>query len=946
MLKMQKVLLSALLLAGVSANAGEILTNRDFSKTIKGVPAGWTFQQHRTKPEFKLFPAKDGNPAYVKITTNALNAQGFINYRLVKDFPAGCTITISGEYRTENVSFGKNGLILTNLIGRVDLKSNTQPRYWQNLFLKPSDTWSRFEKTDRLKYPVKSLQYNAGLSQAKGTVYYRNLSVKVELPSFERDPKADFVWREAEDIDKIRPPSTLGFKYDPEYYSGRGAISTEKGNIDWTFQIKPVTDPVTLFSKERTWYLWARIYGYLESPRIRIFRNNTFMTHVDTPANELTDAKGNYAGDGKYLWVLCGKFTTTGGMQQISFRPSGRMGLDAWILTDDAKFAPVKFEVKKFKQADIQDISTSHMIKAENTCEGITDVMPLPLAFRIGGKSKKISADQKPAIFHFTLPEDITVKGVSSHWAGKDWNRPDRWGKKFLSWKKTATRTVKGKKFCDYEVELYYLCDNQYMVFLQADSKAIKSRANTICEYYLENNGEKQLKESISLKHFAFKTTKPFEKIYIGPDSAPFQMMYYSYPELFQTLKKSGLNHMGFWGSTWEWGEFFDKFRDECYKNNVRLTATIVQYTGIKPQHRAIGIDGKPIPTRLLTLAMDEKDAPIGETLERIRRTASRGINVVFDDEMTNVVWDKMDYSPKVKKLFREWLAKEHKGVAYCEPEQIVKNRAKDPVMYNLWVDFKCARIAYWYSLYRKAFDEGLAKAAGKYPANCKPQMITCVQGLLYGRDGKPCNAELIKESNYLDYRLLSKYCDIIEMMTYTYGGVKQSAMPGDKMALYNAYTGKNNTAPILLVGGYGTEVMPEQKVMLKYQVWEALMQKTKILVFYSGATLFNAYNLFPVVEAIRIARPYEDFFVDGKHYSKMTAGSSRVRMTALELGKKVLLYANNYDNTIGATEKITFPTAPKSVLDCANNKKLKVSDRGFTFDFKSDRGKLFLVEF
>ena len=44
--------------------------------------------------------------------------------------------------------------------------------------------------------------------------------------------------------------------------------------------------------------------------------------------------------------------------------------------------------------------------------------------------------------------------------------------------------------------------------------------------------------------------------------------------------------------------------------------------------------------------------------------------------------------------------------------------------------------------------------------------------------------------------------------------------------------------------------------------------------------------------------------------------------------------------------EKITFPTAPKNVLDCANNKQLKVSDKGFTFDFKSDRGKLFLAEF
>ena len=281
------------------------------------------------------------------------------------------------------------------------------------------------------------------------------------------------------------------------------------------------------------------------------------------------------------------------------------------------------------------------------------------------------------------------------------------------------------------------------------------------------------------------------------------------------------------------------------------------------------------------------------------------------------------------------------------EPEQIVRDRKKNPAMYRHWVDFKCSRIAYWYSLYRKAFDEGvaIAKANGKYSAAMKPEMFTCVQGLIVGRDGKPCTAEEVKESGYLDYRLLGKYCDVIQMMSYTYGGVKESAMPGDKMELYNNYTGKNNTAPILLAGGYGTEIAPENKVMLKYQVWDCLMQKPQIIVFYAGATLFNAPTLAPVVDAIRIARPYEDFFVDGTKYTGMKAGSKRVRLKALQLGKKVLVYATNYDNLTGPQETITFPTAPKSVLDCISGKTLSVKAKGFAFDFKASRGKLFLVE-
>ena len=134
-------------------------------------------------------------------------------------------------------------------------------------------------------------------------------------------------------------------------------------------------------------------------------------------------------------------------------------------------------------------------------------------------------------------------------------------------------------------------------------------------------------------------------------------------------------------------------------------------------------------------------------------------------------------------------------------------------------------------------------------------------------------------------------------------------------------------------------------KVMLKYQVWDCLMQKPKIIVFYAGATLFNPPTLAPVVEAIRIARPYEDFFVDGEKYTEAKASSARVRLKALELGNKVLVYATNYDNITGPVETVNFPSAPKSVLDCITDKKIEVKGNGFSFDFKNSRGKLFLVE-
>ena len=75
-----------------------------------------------------------------------------------------------------------------------------------------------------------------------------------------------------------------------------------------------------------------------------------------------------------------------------------------------------------------------------------------------------------------------------------------------------------------------------------------------------------------------------------------------------------------------------------------------------------------------------------------------------------------------------------------------------------------------------------------------------------------------------------------------------------------------------------------------------------------------------------------------------MKASSARVRLKALKRENVVLLYATNYDNVVGPAEKVVFPSAPKSVLDCISGRELEVDGKGFSFDFKNSRGRLFLV--
>jgi predicted ribosome quality control (RQC) complex YloA/Tae2 family protein len=76
------------------------------------------------------------------------------------------------------------------------------------------------------------------------------------------------------------------------------------------------------------------------------------------------------------------------------------------------------------------------------------------------------------------------------------------------------------------------------------------------------------------------------------------------------------------------------------------------------------------------------------------------------------------------------------------------------------------------------------------------------------GIQGRNSTPERIKASNFLDYRLLAKHCDMILIMCYTYTYIRQSAEIGDTVRLYNKHLGKKICTPALLSEYEGLEIM------------------------------------------------------------------------------------------------------------------------------------------
>lgn len=615
------------------------------------------------------------------------------------------------------------------------------------------------------------------------------------------------------------------------------------------------------------------------------------------------------------------------------------MLLDAIIVTSDAKYSPTLYEARKVASKNFfNDVKTAYMMKSAFKVYGINDRITTPLVFKYHGKIVKIPGTEKPAILHISLPTNIKVKNISSFWAGKTWHRPTRWGNKYLSWKNTGTEVVNGIKHQKYEIYLYCL-SLSCTVFVQADRATLQRDSKFSCNYFLEYKGKKQLVETVPLRTVMLKPTTAFKTILIGPAGGNATAFYEAFPNIAADMVFSGLNVINashikpdVSGDRWK------KFRNQCIQHKISILGEHSPFYGafrIKdPQFQAVKLNGKRDPQRP-SLCVNADNPAYRKNLNYLTEQCQQGVTgMVMDDEHFNQKKDVFDYNPLTKAQFKVYL--KPLGITYIDPAIIVKAKQQYATQYKAWVDFKCDRMIDRYRQYRQAYLKGFATA---------PSSTTFGKKLFIAQILKNNTAEESKINSYWDYKKLAAFCDYISPMIYTYGGIKDSAEVGNIIAMYNRYIGKKVIAPTLLCehSGFG-DIALTQKKMFKYQTLECLMQQSKLILFWKSAAVYNPLNLQYISEAIRWAAPYEDIILNGSKYTGAVSPQQWVRIKALKLDNYILLYVANYRNLQSKTATINFNSPIKSILEIGTGKELTNNNNSLTVNFKSDRGKLFLI--
>jgi len=924
----------------------EILQNVDFDGIKKGQPESWLFFTYGNSSKINVAGDKYKGHNVVCIESDHLQGKGYISQeRKDLQIKAKTTFKLSGYYRTEDLGIDKDGKFYVTAIYNNNDKDKKLVKH-QLKMLNPSKEWGYFEYARDIEPPVNSVFFMAMLNNCSGKLYFSQLSCVAQKSETSASSKQVYIWREAEGLcpgftcSNWKPKE---YKDDVDFFSGEGAISSiKKEPFVWNFKEKSEVDQETLLPRKNTYKIWLRLYGYRQMPQMDIALDDKKVSSFKTRKTEKTDDKGEYVGGGEFYWQDAGEFTSEGGNHKLKISSEGPFCIDAIMVTTDMSYQPRLFEAREKADRDFfTDIKSAPTIKSEYKVCGVSDKIASPLTFRShipGDSPVKINNNDSPAVFHIDLPSCIDIKHVSSHWAGITWNSPERWGKKFLSYKKKGEKVIDNKKYNSYEINLYCLSGDIF-VFVQGNSDGFEFNKDQKCFFHLEYKGTKGDVEELDIKTVELKQVKGFSKIFVGPAGKSFLNFFSEYPDIQKVMAYSGINFVNPWIVTKKDNVKWKKFVKDCTDNKIIVTAEFSPFYGKygPTQDGDFSVDINGRKTKAPTLCPDYQGEMFRNNIVAIEELGrDMGVGIVLDDENYNQFCDKIDYGRKCKDLFAQYLAK--KNVPYKDPAVIVGNKKQEKELYDLWVDFKCEMMLDRYRLFRQKYDDCQNQNGSASATDRKffiPQIL------------KNKSMQESRENSYWDYKKLAEFSTHISPMIYTYQGIRDSHEVGDTIRMYNDGIGKKIIVPTLLAGhrGFG-EIPVAEKKMLKYQVFESLMSQSPGIIYWDSSAFFDPLNLVQISEAIGLAQPYEDFFLNGEPCNTIKTSPAWVRIIALKHKNAILIYAANYRNDPDKKVMITLNQKPLKIIEAGRNKEMKINNSSFETDFSDGRGKLFLATF
>lgn len=944
--------ISALILSaslGFSVFANDLIKNPDFNELKKdGLPQNWDCRNYGTGASFKLERIDDRNVLKIELPElkdKAWLRQPFHPIKQGSLIKLSCRYKTSKEYRTEYP---------LALFVELSRSKSIDGELSNRLYLKASPEWKLAEKSfisSRSDLSVASLI----AVKTSGGIFVDEIKAELCPQSNALNPEKQYIWKEAENTLNSRR-ATIS-KWNPEgkiEYSGKGALGCSASDLEWTFNVQEVIDAETLLPRPETYYLWMRVYGYLNRPKVKVelSQKNGRMEKVGafkTESTEKKDEKGKYAGPGDFYWQYVGPVTVTKGIYKLHARPSERFYCDALLLTNDKHYKPLLFEAREgggkktpsFKTLQKKD---KVFIDSSYLQFGVTDKFsaPLNLKFSFQKGFKPDRGKENPAYVYAAFPNWVRVEGITSHWAGKDWKTSA--SADHLKLENLGEKEIEGKKYQLFRVSVYLLYSSLKFFIKASSSEPEKGKKEKALFWVMDGKYESSKSACLLEMVKLGKAAPAFKEIFIGPMGGHMRSFYRDYPGLPDALKYCGINIVNAWGGITmkksDEVEVMKRFIGACNSSGIAVIDEIspgYKYLKEKPVY-ALKLDGEK-SSRELALHLDKNTPYMQCFLNAISDIVKGGCSgLSLDDEVYNHGNDSIDYSPETVELFKKYLKEKHPDLTFIDPAEFVKSKEKHEKLYQEWIDFRCGRVLLWYKLYRESYD----KALEKYKSNStfgKKYFIPVIVNAAPGT---------YKQRVLLDIPEIAKLSTHISPMIYTYYGIKDSGIVGKSIKRLKKLTGlkKNIIAPTLLAGHGGYGEIPENQIkMVKYEIYECLINQSPGVFFWEASGFLNPLVLRETMTALKTAVPYENIFLNGKPV-KVDIAPSALNIDALKLQNKMLVYASNYNLNANLKARIEIPSySIAKVTDLEAKSQLTHSESSFSIDFEKEKGRIFLLE-
>lgn len=122
-------------------------------------------------------------------------------------------------------------------------------------------------------------------------------------------------------------------------------------------------------------------------------------------------------------------------------------------------------------------------------------------------------------------------------------------------------------------------------------------------------------------------------------------------------------------------------------------------------------------------------------------------------------------------------------------------------------------------------------------------------------------------------------------------------------------------------------------------------MAQSRLIEYWMSYGMYNPRNLRHIAEGIRQLSPYENILLDGKEVNSVKSSAKFLRIKALKLDKKLLIYVSNYQHPANLKASVDIGVPVKKLTALVNGKAVKLSGNKFIFDSSVERGQLFLAE-